>query len=101
MKADHLKQIRRDRVWLRGAGCDLEEFRAKVERSTKLSDYPFASDVAANILIYDRGPVEGAAASPDSRCELLAEFAEALMDGPGVVVFRDAFDDHSALDKTS
>eukprot|EP01037_Dinobryon_pediforme_P014078 gene14077-14196_t len=101
MKADNLKKIRNDRVWLRAEACNLEEFQAKVERSTHLSDYPFASEVASNILIYDSAVVRKAAASPESRSEVLAEFVEAMMDGPGVVVFRGAYPDHGALDASN
>ena len=53
MKDDNAKLIRTNRVWLTEEACDLEEFKAIVERTTNRADYPFASEVASNVLIYD------------------------------------------------
>jgi ectoine hydroxylase-related dioxygenase (phytanoyl-CoA dioxygenase family) len=69
--------------WFTAADCRLEDFRALVEQKTELTDYPHAIDVADNVLIY---PGE----LPDTR-EVQGELAHALMDGPGIVVFRNAF----------
>ena len=101
MKADNELKLRSDRVWLTEEACDLDAFRAIVERPTEQDDYPFASEVASNILIYDAARVRKAAASPETRKELLAEWVEAMTDGPGVVVFRGAFDDHAAIDASN
>jgi hypothetical protein len=67
MKDDNLKRVRANRVFLAEDGCDLDAFRALVERTVNLADYPFASDVVSNVLIYDGDAVRSAAASPDSR----------------------------------
>jgi ectoine hydroxylase-related dioxygenase (phytanoyl-CoA dioxygenase family) len=101
MKTDNARTIRSNRVWLEESACDLEEFRAIVERTTDLSDYPYASDVKSKVLIYDSAAVRKAAAAPDTRKELLAEWVEAMMDGPGVVVFRSAFPGHAAIDASN
>jgi ectoine hydroxylase-related dioxygenase (phytanoyl-CoA dioxygenase family) len=101
MKTDNAKTIRSDRVWLEESACDLEEFRALVERTTDLADYPYASDVKSNVLIYDSTAVRKAAAAPDTRKELLAEWVEALMEGPGVVVFRGAYSNDAAIDASN
>ena len=53
-------------------------------RDTDLTDYPHAVDVRENVLIYP-------AAAPSDRRALQAELIRALTDGPGVVVFEDAF----------
>jgi ectoine hydroxylase-related dioxygenase (phytanoyl-CoA dioxygenase family) len=98
MKTDNLKTIRAGRVWPRADACDLEDFKGKVERTADLADYPFASAVASNVLIYDAAAVRKAAAAPETRKEILAEFVEAMTDGPGVLAFRGAFEDHAALD---
>src|SRR4051812_20464781 len=65
------------------ADCRLEDFRAVVEQSTDHADYPHAEAVVDNVLIY--GPV-----SPSQG--LRDELTRALADGPGIVVFRRAFD---------
>jgi len=101
MKTDNLAKLRSDRVWLNANECHLEEFAALVERTTSRADYPFASDVISNVLIYNGNEVRTAAANPDSRKALLAEWAEAMMDGPGIIVFRGAFADLAALDEAT
>jgi ectoine hydroxylase-related dioxygenase (phytanoyl-CoA dioxygenase family) len=98
MKTDNLRTIRADRVWLGADACDIAAFKTLVARATELADYPFASEVASNVLIYDAAAVRKAAASPDSRKEIMAEFVEAMTDGPGIVVFRGAFPEHAPID---
>jgi ectoine hydroxylase-related dioxygenase (phytanoyl-CoA dioxygenase family) len=72
-----------------------------VERTTDPADYPFAEEVISNVLVYDGAAVREAATSPDTRRALLAEWVEAMTGGPGVVVFRKAFDDTGAVDAAS
>ena len=95
MKDDNAKRLRANRVWLTADSCDLEEFR-RIRSSAPLNraDYPFASDVVSNVLVYDGLEARNAAASPESRKELLAEWVDALTDGPGIIVIRNAFPDH-------
>ncbi|MFF5083626.1 phytanoyl-CoA dioxygenase family protein [Actinoplanes sp. NPDC000266] len=64
----------------------LEDFRAVVEQTTYPADYPLADAVERNVLIY--GPKLLAADRPAARDELV----KALRDGPGIVVFRGAFE---------
>ena len=101
MKDDNAKRLRANRVWLNADACDLEEFKAQVERSLNRADYPFASDVASNVLVYDGLEARKAAASPESRKELLAEWVDAFTDGPGIIVIRNAFPDLIAIDKSN
>ncbi|MGV9455583.1 phytanoyl-CoA dioxygenase family protein [Streptomyces sp. NPDC003635] len=69
-------------TWLSPEDCDLDTFRTLVERPTDPADYPHAVAVEQGVLVY-----EGTA--PD------AELVRALTDGPGIVVFRGAFDEPS------
>jgi ectoine hydroxylase-related dioxygenase (phytanoyl-CoA dioxygenase family) len=71
-------------TWFTPADCRLEDFRALVEHKTDPTDYPHAVDVVQNVLIYP-GDLPG---SPDVQAEL----ARALADGPGIVMFKGAFD---------
>ncbi len=93
MKDDNARRLRANRVWLSEDGADLEAFRALVERKVNRSDYPFAAEVISNVPIYDGEAVRSAAASPEARRETMAEWVEAMADGPGVIVFRRAFAD--------
>jgi len=101
MKTDNPGKARSDRVWLSAQECHLDDFAALVERTTDLADYPFASEVASNVLVYEGEAVRAAAASPESRKALLAEWVEAMTGGPGIVVFRGAFADTAAVDAAS
>jgi ectoine hydroxylase-related dioxygenase (phytanoyl-CoA dioxygenase family) len=81
-------------TWFTAADCRLEDFRALVEQKTELADYPHAADVESNVLIYS------AEATRAPRREVQAELARALMDGPGIVVFKDAFA-HDVVDRAT
>jgi ectoine hydroxylase-related dioxygenase (phytanoyl-CoA dioxygenase family) len=72
------------KAWIDESDCELDVFRADVTRDTDLADYPLAVDVRKNVLVYS------SAAASDRR-GLQAELIRALTDGPGVVVFEDAF----------
>src|SRR5271165_6162887 len=101
MKDDNAKLIRSNRVWLDEESCDLDEFRRIVERSVNGADYPLASEVVSNVLIYDGDAIRSAATSPESRKEIAAEWVEALTDGPGVIAIRGAFADMTAIDRAN
>jgi ectoine hydroxylase-related dioxygenase (phytanoyl-CoA dioxygenase family) len=70
-------------TWFTDADCDLDEFRAICEQKTEITDYPHATDVVDGVLIYP-------GTLPANR-EIEGELIRALMDGPGIVVFKGAF----------
>ncbi|MET0491725.1 MAG: phytanoyl-CoA dioxygenase family protein [Actinoplanes sp.] len=72
--------------WFSAADCRLADFRALVEQQTDRADYPHAAEVRSNVLVYDLSIHDA------DRREVQAELARALMDGPGIVVFANAFD---------
>ena len=86
------------RIWISEADCRLDDFRRLVERHTRLVDYPMATAVHSNVLTYEGEDIRRAGADPESRKALLAEWAKALTDGPGILLFRDAFPDLSVVD---
>jgi ectoine hydroxylase-related dioxygenase (phytanoyl-CoA dioxygenase family) len=83
------------RAWLSEQDCDLDSFRALVERTADPADYPHATAVERNVLLYDAERVLGA----KDRREVQEELVRALADGPGVVVFQGAFPDHAVVDR--
>jgi ectoine hydroxylase-related dioxygenase (phytanoyl-CoA dioxygenase family) len=101
MKTDNLARQRLDRVWLTPDSCDLDEFRKQVARQTDLKDYPLASDVALNALVYDGDKVRQEAKDPEGRKALMAEWAETMLTGPGIVVFKKAFADLEPVDQAT
>jgi hypothetical protein len=82
MKVDSIAKLRADRVWLTEDHCRLDEFDKLVDRRTSLADYPMASGVEDNVLVYEGDAARSAAADPESRRALLAEWAEAMLVGP-------------------
>ncbi|WP_030180727.1 phytanoyl-CoA dioxygenase family protein [Streptomyces sp. NRRL S-813] len=87
----------RRRTWLTEQDCDLDAFRALVERTTDLAGHPHASAVEQGVLVYDR---ERLVAAGD-RAAVQAELVHALDEGPGVVVVRGAFPDPAVVDRTT
>ncbi|MEX3105857.1 phytanoyl-CoA dioxygenase [Streptomyces sp. V2] len=75
-------------AWLTDQDCDLDAFRALVERTTDLADYPRARAVEGNVLVYDSEDL------PEG-----PELVRAFTDGPGVVLFRRAFPDLAVVDR--
>jgi ectoine hydroxylase-related dioxygenase (phytanoyl-CoA dioxygenase family) len=75
------------KAWIDEADLRLADFREQVQRDTDPADYPLASDVRNNVLVYASATVGDA-----DRRALQSELIRALADGPGVVVFEGAFD---------
>jgi ectoine hydroxylase-related dioxygenase (phytanoyl-CoA dioxygenase family) len=86
------------RIRISEADCRLEDFRRLVEHHTRLADYPMASAVHSNVLTYQGEDIRRSAADPESRKALLAEWVKAMTDGPGIVLFREAFPDPAVVD---
>ncbi len=82
---------------LSAADCSIDDFAALVEQRTQLSDYPFADTVEHNVLVYGE-KLRPAVRDTSDRAALQTELMRALTDGPGVVVFKRAFDDLSVVD---
>jgi ectoine hydroxylase-related dioxygenase (phytanoyl-CoA dioxygenase family) len=72
--------------WIDESDLRLEDFRAQVLRDVDLADFPLATDVRSNVLVYSSATVGSA-----DRRALQSELIRALADGPGVVIFEDAF----------
>jgi hypothetical protein len=77
--------------WVDPGECRLEDFRAVVERTTDVADYPFADSVEQGVLIYSADLVASIGV-PEARRAVQAELIRALLEGPGVVVFKHAFE---------
>lgn len=76
--------------WYDAEDCSLADFREVVEESTRLEDYPYADAVVDNVLVYGPGLADRVE-DPAARRTAQAELAAALLDGPGVVVIKQAF----------
>src|SRR3954447_1769875 len=86
--------------WLSPADCSIGDFAALVEQQTDLSDYPYADSVERKVLVYGER-LRAAIGSPAGRAAVQSELIRALTDGPGIVVFKQAFGDLSVVDRAS
>jgi ectoine hydroxylase-related dioxygenase (phytanoyl-CoA dioxygenase family) len=98
MKTDNISALRAERVYLAADRVWLDDLAALARTETVLEDYPYAAEVASRVLIYDCDAVRRVVATPEGRRALLAEWAEAMMTGPGVIVLRHAFADNAPID---
>ena len=87
-------------MWLTEDDCQLDDLRTLVEQRTDPDDYPCADAVEQNVLVYGSGLRERAS-TPEGRRTVQAELARALMDGPGIVVLKQAFEDLSVVDRAT
>jgi len=75
-------------TWLRAEDCRLDEFRTLTEQRTHPGEYPYAEGAEQNALVYDSERLRAA----QDRGAVQAELARALLDGPGIVVLKRAFE---------
>ena len=92
---------RTSRVYMRAEDCRLEDLATLCSQTVSLADYPFASDVQKNILIYDCAALLPTLSTPEDRRALMAEWAEAMLTGPGVVALKGAEPDLATVDEAS
>ncbi len=101
MNAEAIVAQRAARVWLNTQACKIDDFRSIVDRRTDAADYPLAAAIRSDVPIYDGDAIRAAAVEPVQRKALMAEWAEAMLTGPGIVVFENAFADLSVIDAAS
>lgn len=101
MKNDNQISQRSRRVWLTPDHCDLEDFKTQINRTTLAAEYPFATLIEKNVPLYDAVAIREIANTDEGRKAVMAEWAEALLSGPGIVVFKNATSDMAALDMMS
>lgn len=77
--------------------CSLSDFRTVVEVTTDPAEYPLATEIVREVLVYDRSslPIDS---DPES---IEREWNRALSQGPGVILIRGAFPDTRVVDRVS
>ena len=101
MDAQTLASRRRNSVWLNRDSGSFETFRQQVSRITDPAEWPHAGAVEKNVLIYDGDAVRAAAADPERRRELMAEWVAAFETGPGVIAIKRGLPDAAVLDRAT
>lgn len=71
---------------------DVDHVRHLIDAITPLDDYPHATTIIDEVVIYDMDALSGVIATHDGRRAVLAEFADVFSDGPGVLAIRGAVD---------
>src|SRR2546429_928264 len=87
--------------YLSADDCRLADLIDLVSRKTDLADYPYASTVEQNVLIYDGARLRKQLSRPACRPRVETELARALLDGPGIVVLAGAFDDPRVIHRAT
>jgi ectoine hydroxylase-related dioxygenase (phytanoyl-CoA dioxygenase family) len=78
--------------WIRPEDARLSDLLEVLAEQTHRADYPHASGVEQEVLVYDWGTLRHTAADDVTRRDVQAELARALADGPGIIVLTGAFD---------
>ena len=78
--------------WFEAGNCDLEDLITLCAQTALIDDYPCASAIEQNTIVYDGGSLRDQIATHAGRMSAMSELADALLVGPGIVVIRDAFE---------
>jgi len=89
------------RPWLSQADCNLAEFVELVSQTTDEDDFPNAAEIVREVVIYDAAQLHPIIATPEGRAEIQGELVRVLTEGPGVIVFRGAFEDVAVVDRAT
>ncbi|WP_299959602.1 phytanoyl-CoA dioxygenase family protein [uncultured Roseobacter sp.] len=81
--------------------CDLQEFTTLIDQVTSAEDVPQASEIQKNIPVYDMGALHDSLENDDLRRQLMAEWAQVLRAGAGVVALKNAYADTTVLDQAT
>jgi ectoine hydroxylase-related dioxygenase (phytanoyl-CoA dioxygenase family) len=88
-------------VWLDSSACSLEQFRAHVERTTSAAAVPLASEIVANIPVYDGAALRRALGDANALRAFMAEWNQVFLSGAGIVIIRNSFEDAALIDHVS
>ena len=81
-----------DDHWFNAANCDLDDLINICTPRATIDEYRHASSIERDTVVYDSGLLCDHIATPEVRLSVMAELADVLRDGPGIVVFRAAFE---------
>jgi ectoine hydroxylase-related dioxygenase (phytanoyl-CoA dioxygenase family) len=89
------------RTFLKVEDCDIADLAALCEQSTDTADYPLAARVEKGVLVYDCPSLLPRIEDPAFADTLMAEWADAFANGPGVLVLSGAEPDQAMIDRAS
>ena len=86
--------------WFSAADCSVDDFAAIVDQQTDLPTIRTPTPSSATCWCTARSSAPRSA-TPDGRVAVQTELVRALTDGPGIVVFKQAFGDLSVIDRAT
>lgn len=96
--ADTVANTTANEGWISVDAGSLDKFIAQVSQQTQLADWPLASAVEQNLLVYSGEDVREANQTDTSRNAMMFEWAKALSVGPGIIAIQNAMPDHDDID---
>ncbi len=81
--------------------CDLNAFNAVVDQKANPSTVPNAEDIQKNVPIYDMSRLRPSLEDKERRRTIMAEWAQVLRAGAGVLVLRRAYEDTVVIDEVT
>ena len=81
--------------------CDLGEFTELTDQETQREQVPHAAAIEKNIPIYDMAKLRSALEDARTRRGIMAEWAQVLRSGAGVVALKGAYADTAVLDEAT
>ena len=91
----------RSPVWMTSASCSIKDFRSCVEIETTHRRYRLADEISRNVPIYDAQRLREKLTDEPALLDVMAEWNDIFLDGPGVMVCRNAFADAAVIDQVS
>ena len=82
--------------WYNQQSGTLAELKAWTKRQTQAAHYPCASDIQNNVPLYD-----GSGLADYDRKALMGEWADVLLNGPGIIAIKRAFPDTAPIDRAT
>ncbi len=81
--------------------CDLNDFQTLIDQVTSSADVPRAASIEKNIPVYDMADLRPELEDPRTRRGIMAEWAQVLRSGAGVVALKGTYADTSVLDEAT
>ena len=82
--------------WYNQKSGALAELKALTKRQTQAADYPRAGYIQNNVPVYD-----GSGLADCDRKALMGEWADVLLNGPGIIAIKHAFPDTAPIDRAT
>ena len=81
--------------------CKLRDFEALIDRQTTAQDVPNADQIAQNVPIYDMQRLGSRILAAETRPKIMAEWAQTLRAGAGIIVLRGAYANTDVIDQAT